>query len=429
MNKKIGIIGMGYVGLPLAVEFSKKMAVIGFDTNEKRINELKTGNDSNLEVPERDLVSLKNLFLTSNSKDIGTCDIYIITVPTPIDGLKNPDLSAIKYATEIVALALKQGDLVIYESTTFPGCTEEFCVPILEEKSGLKFNVGFYCGYSPERINPGDELRKLTDIKKVTSGSTPEAAELVDQLYSSIIIAGTHKAPSIKVAECSKVLENIQRDVNIGLINELSLFFKSMEIDTLDVLRAAETKWNFSSYRPGLVGGHCIGVDPYYVTFQSKTKNIELGIVTSARLINEKMADIVADTFVNKMVRSNINLDKARVAVMGLTFKENCPDTRNSKVIDLINRLKTWGIHNIFAYDPFISSSEMKERYGFDSCEMNIESKFDGVIVAVKHKEYLKINLKELRSFCGVKKPVLADLKSIFDINDALKEGFSVYRL
>jgi UDP-N-acetyl-D-glucosamine/UDP-N-acetyl-D-galactosamine dehydrogenase len=372
----IGIVGLGYVGLPLAVEFGKKREVIGFDVNQDRINELIAGYDSTLETTERDLKDAIYLNYTTNLDDLKDCGIYIITVPTPIDKYKKPDLTPLKRASETVGKVLKKGDIVIYESTVYPGATEEVCVPILEQQSRLKFNKDFYCGYSPERINPGDKEHSLTTIKKVTAGSTSEIAIQVDELYQEIITAGTHKASSIKVAEAAKVIENTQRDVNIALINELALIFNKLNIDTESVLEAAGTKWNFLPFRPGLVGGHCIGVDPYYLTHKAIEVGYNPEMILAGRRINDNMGSYVADQVSKLMIKKRIHIVDANVLIMGLTFKENCPDLRNTRVVDLVNEFESFNC-NVDIYDPWVDKKNAVHEYGIRPIDNPVNGKYD----------------------------------------------------
>ena len=390
----LGIIGLGYVGLPLAVEFGKKYKVVGFDINEKRIDELKRRIDKTLEVCEQELKEADKLCFTSNLNDLINVEIFIVTVPTPVDSFKRPDLMPLLKASETVGKVLKKGNIVIYESTVYPGCTEEDCVPILEKFSGLKFNEDFYCGYSPERINPGDKEHRLSTIKKVVSGSTVETCEIIANLYSEIIPAGIHMAPSIKVAEAAKVIENTQRDINIAFVNELTVLFDLMGIDTLDVLEAANTKWNFLPFRPGLVGGHCIGVDPYYLTHKAVNFGYTPEVILAGRRINDSMGAFVANKLVKQMIKKGVKVNCANVLVLGITFKENCPDIRNSKVIDIIKELKEFGC-NVDVYDPFADKEEVLREYNLkmiDSIkEINI-SKYAGLIVAVAHDEFKNLD-------------------------------------
>lgn len=414
---KLSIIGLGYVGLPLALEFSRRRPVIGFDINEQRINELKSGHDSTLETSKEDLKAAKSLIFTCNPDQLSSSNCFIITVPTPIDNYKRPDLTPLIKASEIVGSLLKKGDIVIYESTVYPGCTEEDCVPVLEKLSGLRFNKDFYCGYSPERINPGDKEHYVTNIKKVTSGSTPEIASLVDKLYQEIIIAGTHKAESIKVAEAAKVIENTQRDLNIALINELALIFNKIGIDTEDVLKAAGTKWNFLPFRPGLVGGHCIGVDPYYLTHKAESIGYHPQVILAGRRINDGMGIYVASQLIKAMNKKRIKVVRSRILVLGLTFKENCPDLRNTRVIDVINELQD---HEILVdvYDPWADKDAAKNEFNLDLLIMPKKSTYDGIILAVAHNEFKHIGIKAIRQF-GKNKHLLYDLKNVFDIQDS----------
>jgi len=426
-NCRIAIIGLGYVGLPLAVEFGKKYPTIGFDINKDRVNELSIGNDHTLEVTTEDIQNSTHLKFTSKKEEIEKCQIYIITVPTPIDEAKRPNLTPLKNATMLVAKSLNKGDYIIFESTVFPGCTEEICVPILEDNSGLKFNKDFFCGYSPERINPGDKINTLTKIKKITSGSSIEASNVIDNLYKSIIDAGTYMASSIKVAEAAKVIENTQRDLNIALINELSVIFGRLEIDTLEVLEAAGSKWNFLPFRPGLVGGHCIGVDPYYLTHKAEQVGYNPQLILAGRRINDNMAIYMVKKFVQKMIQNDINISKSTVGVLGITFKENCPDIRNSKIFDVIRELKTWGA-KVIVVDPWANSQELDEHYDIRLGDLE-NNQFDSLLVAVGHKEFRDLTSDELRGYCKGSNPVLADVKSIYDKNLLTKEGFSVFRL
>ncbi len=412
-DKKIAIIGLGYVGLPLAVEFGKKFDTTGFDINQSRIQELKQGNDTTLEVDSEELKQATQLNYTTNVDGIKDCNIYIVTVPTPIDEYKNPDLTPLRRSSETVGLLLNKGDIVIYESTVYPGATEEVCVPILEQQSGLKFNQDFYCGYSPERINPGDKEHRVINIKKVTSGSTPEIATMVDDLYQEIIIAGTHKASSIKVAEAAKVIENTQRDVNIALINELSLIFNKLDIDTEAVLEAAGTKWNFLPFRPGLVGGHCIGVDPYYLTH----KAIEIGykpeIILAGRRLNDNMGKYVANQVAALMTKKRIHVIDANVLIMGLTFKENCPDLRNTRVVDLVEEFDGFNC-NVDVYDPWVNKQEANREYGINPVESLTKGKYDAIVLAVSHDEFKKMSIKEINALGKDNGFVLYDIKYLF---------------
>jgi len=415
---KIGIIGLGYVGLPLAVEFGQLYETIGFDINQPRIDELKRGVDSTLENTKEELAAATLLSVTHQLSDLALCNFYIITVPTPIDEYKRPDLTPLERASESVGKVLKKGDIVVYESTVYPGATEEVCVPILERISGLKFNQDFFAGYSPERINPGDKEHRLTTIKKVTSGSTHEVAEMVDQLYQSIILAGTYRAPSIKVAEAAKVIENTQRDLNIALMNELAIIFHKLGIDTLDVLQAAGTKWNFLPFRPGLVGGHCIGVDPYYLTHKATAVGYHPEVILAGRRINDNMAGWVVDEVVKLMLKQQVNVLNAKILVLGLTFKENCPDLRNTKVIDLIRGLENYHA-KVDVYDPWINVDEAKHEYGI-SClrELPINGQYDAVVLTVSHRQFVALGAEALRSL-GRLGAVLYDVKSILPAGSA----------
>jgi UDP-N-acetyl-D-galactosamine dehydrogenase len=415
-NKSIAIIGLGYVGLPLAIEFGKKFRVLGFDINTSRVDELKNGADR---TQEADLDGMKyamgltgnaGLSFSASTDDLKTCNVFIVTVPTPIDQFKAPDLTPLIKASEMLGKVLKSGDIVIYESTVYPGCTEEDCVPVLEQFSGLKFNKDFYCGYSPERINPGDKVNTLTKIKKVTSGSTPEIATIVDELYASIITAGTHKAPSIKVAEASKAIENAQRDVNISFVNELALIFDRIGIDTNDVLEAAGTKWNFLKYKPGLVGGHCIGVDPYYLAHKAESLGYHPEVILSGRRVNDNMGMYVANKVVKLMIGKGHVIKGANALILGITFKENCPDVRNTKVVDIYNELVQFGI-NVDVYDPWADAAEVKHEYGVDILSELGDKKYDSVIVAVAHNEFLKIDFNKYK----VNNAVIFDTKACID--------------
>lgn len=425
---KVAVIGLGYVGLPLAVEFGKNREVLGFDINQARIDELKSGQDSTLETTPEQLKSATKLSFTANLDELKVCKIFIVTVPTPVDHVNRPDLTPLQKASETVGKVLKKGDIVIYESTVYPGATEEVCVPVLEKTSGLKFNQDFFCGYSPERINPGDKVNTLTKIKKITSGSTPEIADIVDKFYGSIITAGTHKATSLKVAEAAKVIENTQRDLNIALINELSVIFERIGIDTLDVLEAAGSKWNFLPFRPGLVGGHCIGVDPYYLTHKAEEVGYNPQVILAGRRINDNMARYVARATIKRMVQNGIEITKAKVGILGITFKENCPDIRNSKVADLVKEFKNWGIEVVVA-DTWAEADEVKHEYGISLGEISATNQVDSLIVAVGHDEYRALSAADLKSYIRTEKPVIADVKSIYDRNELASEGFTVFRL
>jgi UDP-N-acetyl-D-galactosamine dehydrogenase len=427
-NNKIAIIGLGYVGLPLAVEFGKHRSVIGFDINNSRIRELESGNDSTLEITNDQLNAAENLSFTSNIDELADCKIFIVTVPTPIDRANRPDLTPLVKASETVGKAIKSGSLVIYESTVYPGCTEEICVPVLEKHSGLTFNNDFFCGYSPERINPGDKVNTLTKIKKITSGSTPEIATIVDELYASIITAGTYKATSLRVAEAAKVIENTQRDLNIALVNELSVIFDRLDIDTSEVLDAASSKWNFLPFRPGMVGGHCIGVDPYYLTHKAEEVGYHPEVILAGRRINDNMSAYVAHGVIKRMLKNGIDVAQSTIGVLGITFKENCPDIRNSKVIDLIHELQSWGV-NVVVADNWADSDEVLNAYGIQLGTINESNPVDSLIVAVGHNEYRKLTPIELRTLCRSETPVLADVKSLYDRHSATAAGFSVFRL
>jgi UDP-N-acetyl-D-glucosamine/UDP-N-acetyl-D-galactosamine dehydrogenase len=415
-NKKIALIGLGYVGLPLALEFGKKRVVVGFDINQSRINNLKNGVDSTLETTSEELKDAFYLSYTSNLEDIKDCTMFIVTVPTPIDKHKRPDLTPLEKSSEAVGSILKKGDIVIYESTVYPGATEEVCVPILEQQSGLIFNKDFYCGYSPERINPGDKEHRLTTIKKVTAGSTPKIATEVDELYQEIITAGTHKASSIKVAEAAKVIENTQRDVNIALINELALIFNKLGIDTESVLEAAGTKWNFLPFRPGLVGGHCIGVDPYYLTHKALEVGYNPEIILAGRRLNDSMGSYVVDQVSKLMTKKRIHVVDANVLIMGLTFKENCPDLRNTRVIDLVKEFEGFNC-NVDVYDPWVDKDEAVHEYGIRPIDQPVEGKYDAILLAVAHDEFKELLLEQVKAF-GKDKHVLYDIKYLLDAND-----------
>lgn len=395
MTPHISIIGLGYVGLPLAVEFGKHFPVVGFDINTRRLDELRAGQDRTLEVDAEGLKTATHLSFSNNIEDLKTADFFIVTVPTPIDRYNRPDLTPLIKASETVGKALKPGAIVIYESTVYPGCTEEDCVPVLEKFSGLRFNQDFYCGYSPERINPGDKVHTVTKIRKITSGSTPEVAEKVDALYRTIITAGTYKAPTIKVAEAAKVIENSQRDVNIAFVNELSLIFERMGIDTQDVLEAAGTKWNFLPFRPGLVGGHCIGVDPYYLTHKAESLGYHPEIILAGRRINDNMSVHVASRVIKLMIQKGHKVQRANVLVLGVTFKENCPDIRNSKVIDVIRELQDFGC-NVSVYDPWADAGEVRHEYGIELSprpDGDRKAATDAVVLAVAHDQFRELDM------------------------------------
>jgi UDP-N-acetyl-D-galactosamine dehydrogenase len=410
--KTIAVIGLGYVGLPLAVEFGKARPVIGFDINASRIDALRLGHDATLEVSNDELATADQLAFTSDPADLAAASIYIVTVPTPIDAHKRPDLTPLLKASEMLGCVLKHGDIVIYESTVYPGATEEDCVPVLERASGLTFNVDFFAGYSPERINPGDKAHRLPDICKVTSGSTPEIAEEVDQLYASIITAGTYKAESIGIAEAAKVIENTQRDLNIALVNELAMIFNRMGIDTNAVLKAAGTKWNFLPFQPGLVGGHCIGVDPYYLTHKAEAIGYHPQIILAGRRINDGMGAYVAGQLVKAMLKRRLQVDGARVLILGLTFKENCPDLRNTRVIDVIAELREYGVH-VDVHDPWVDAADVQQEYGLALVTTPEPEAYDGVILAVVHDSYREAGAAALRGY-GSPGHVFCDLKSVF---------------
>ena len=408
-KKKLAVIGLGYVGLPLAVEFGRKLPTIGYDIDADRIAELKNGIDKTLEVNHVELQSSSMLDFTDNLLNLQDCNIFIITVPTPIDEYKQPDLGPLLNASKNIGKVLKKGDIVIYESTVYPGATEEECVPILEEVSGLKYNTDFHCGYSPERINPGDKQHRLVNITKVTSGSTAEIADVVDKLYLSIIEAGTHKVSSIRVAEAAKVIENTQRDVNIGLVNEFALIFNKLGIDTQEVLNAARTKWNFLPFQPGLVGGHCIGVDPYYLTYKAQAIGYYPEIILAGRRLNDSMSAYVASQLIKAMLKKSINISKSKVLIMGLTFKENCPDTRNSKVFDIVNELEDFGVQ-VDCYDPWVDKIDVKCNYGIEVIPDLQSDVYDAVLVAVAHKQFVEMSADKYNEMCRATH-VLYDIK------------------
>ncbi|MDR1288406.1 MAG: Vi polysaccharide biosynthesis UDP-N-acetylglucosamine C-6 dehydrogenase TviB [Treponema sp.] len=414
---KLAVVGLGYVGLPLAVEFGRRRTVAGFDINEKRIAELRCGKDHTLEVSEREMAEANHLVFTSDSKDLENSNVFIVTVPTPIDIYKRPDLTPLISASEIIGTVLKKDCVVIYESTVYPGATEEVCVPVLEKTSGLVFNRDFYAGYSPERINPGDKEHRVCSIKKVTSGSTPEAAELVDALYSEIIMAGTHKAPNIRVAEAAKVIENTQRDVNIALVNELALIFNRMGIDTESVLLAAGTKWNFLPFRPGLVGGHCIGVDPYYLTHKAEAIGYHPEIILAGRRINDNMGVYVASQLVKAMLKKHIPVADSRVLVMGLAFKENCPDLRNTRVVDIVHELENYDI-TVDVYDPWVDPGEAYREYGIKPVPAPLPDMYDAIVLAVAHRQFREMGSVVIRKI-GKEKHVVYDLKYVLSQNES----------
>jgi UDP-N-acetyl-D-galactosamine dehydrogenase len=411
-ERKLAIIGLGYVGLPLAVEFGKVRSVMGFDINVNRVDELKKGQDTTLEVCHAELLEAKHLYLTADPDEIAFCDTYIITVPTPIDEHKRPDFTPLVKASETVGRMLKPGDIVVYESTVYPGAVEEVCVPVLERMSGLQFNQDFFAGYSPERVNPGDKQHRVTSIMKVTSGSTPEAADIVDGIYKQIITAGTHKVKSIKIAEAAKVIENTQRDLNIALINELAIIFNKLGIDTEAVLKAAETKWNFLPFRPGLVGGHCIGVDPYYLTHKAQAIGYHPEIILAGRRLNDGMGAYVVSQLIKSMIKERIHVQGSRVLVMGLTFKENCPDIRNTRIIDIVNELKEYNVE-VDICDPWAAPEDVMHEYELSLIEHPEKQAYDGIVMAVAHQQFKKMGVETIRSF-GKKQHVLYDLKYLF---------------
>ncbi len=427
-TKTIAIIGLGYVGLPLAVEFGKYRPVVGFDINPKRITELKAGKDFTQECSLDQLNAASHLRYTHHLQNISDCQVFIVTVPTPVDQANRPDMTPLVKASETVGKVLKRDDIVIYESTVYPGATEEVCVPVLEKFSGLKFNQDFYCGYSPERINPGDKVNTLTTIKKITSGSTPEIAIEVDALYNTIIKAGTWKASSIKVAEAAKVIENSQRDLNIAFVNELSVIFDRIGIDTLEVLEAAGSKWNFLPFRPGMVGGHCIGVDPYYLTHKAEELGYHPQVILTGRRINDNMARYAARNVIKRMLQNGIDVPRSKIGVMGITFKENCPDIRNSKVADLVKELQAWGAQ-VVVTDPWADAAEVQHEYGITLGSITPDDPVDSLIVAVGHTEYRHMQPAELRTLCGHKyQPVVGDLKCLYDRHALADTGCTVFR-
>ena len=409
---RIGIIGLGYVGLPLAVEFGKIYPTIGFDLNEARIDELRRGTDATLEVSDEELREAHLLEFTAEDQHIRTCNVFIVAVPTPIDAAKRPNFKPLEGASRTVAKVLKKGDVVVFESTVYPGATEEVCVPLLEQGSGLTYNQDFFCGYSPERINPGDKQHRLPSIVKITSGSTPEIARFVDALYKTIITAGTFPASSIKVAEAAKVIENTQRDVNIALINELALIFERLDINTGEVLAAAGTKWNFLPFRPGLVGGHCIGVDPYYLTHKAQEVGYHPNMILAGRRLNDNMGHYIAATVIKKMIKKGIDTATSKILVMGLTFKENCPDLRNTRVIDILSEFKEYGIE-VDVYDPWVSSEEAVEEYGVSLIQSLDKDTYSAVVIAVAHRQFTEISITDLRRLCK-EKAVIYDVKGLY---------------
>lgn len=414
---KLAVVGLGYVGLPLAVEFGKQREVLGFDINARRIEELRAGTDHTLEVTNAELAEARHLRFTHIPAELASANVFIVTVPTPIDQYKQPDLTPLQRASETIGRVLKRGDIVIYESTVYPGATEEVCVPVLEQVSGLRFNEDFYAGYSPERINPGDKEHRVSTIRKVTSGSTPEIAELVDALYRQIIVAGTHKASSIRVAEAAKVIENTQRDVNIALINELALIFNRLGIDTQAVLEAAGTKWNFLPFRPGLVGGHCIGVDPYYLTHKAQSIGYHPEIILAGRRLNDSMGGYVVAQLVKAMTKRCIQVQRSRVLVMGLTFKENCPDLRNTRVVDIVRELAEYAIE-VDVYDPWVDPDEAFREYGVRPIEQPAQGAYDGIIIAVAHREFARMGAAAMRAL-GKPEHVIYDLKYVLQADES----------
>ncbi|WP_180011527.1 MULTISPECIES: Vi polysaccharide biosynthesis UDP-N-acetylglucosamine C-6 dehydrogenase TviB [unclassified Acinetobacter] len=414
---KIAVIGLGYVGLPLAVEFGKKVPVVGFDIYQKRIDELRNGQDHTLEVSPEELKQAIHLSYSANLEDLKNCNFFIVTVPTPIDEFKQPDLTPLVKASTSIGKVLKKGDVVVYESTVYPGATEETCIPVLEQVSDLKFNQDFFAGYSPERINPGDKLHRVTNILKITSGSTPEVAEFVDQVYNLIIEAGTHKATSIKVAEAAKVIENTQRDVNIALINELAVIFNKMGIDTEAVLQAAGTKWNFLPFRPGLVGGHCIGVDPYYLTHKAQAIGYHPEIILAGRRLNDGMGAYVVTQLVKAMIKKKIQVEGAKVLVLGLSFKENCPDIRNTKIIDIVHELQEYHIQ-ADVYDPWVDAAEAEHEYAITPVKSLEQGQYDAVILAVAHEQFKAMGAAEIRAL-GKPEHILYDLKYVLDQSES----------
>ena len=427
-NTTIALIGLGYVGLPLAVEFGKHRPVIGFDINQARVTELQGGQDHTLECSPEQLKAAQHLRFSSQLDDLRDCGIFIVTVPTPVDDAHRPDLTPLVKASQTVGSVLKKGDVVIYESTVFPGATEEVCVPELEKASGLTFNQDFFCGYSPERINPGDKVNTLTTIKKITSGSTPDVAQAVDALYRQIITAGTHQASSIKVAEAAKVIENTQRDLNIALVNELSVIFSRLDIDTLDVLEAAGSKWNFLPFRPGMVGGHCIGVDPYYLTHKAEQVGYHPQVILAGRRINDNMGRYVARNTIKRMLQAGMDVPRCRIGVLGITFKENCPDIRNSKVIDVVRELQSWGAEVVVA-DAWADPAEVQHEYDISLRVIDKGHPVDALIVAVGHNEYRALSPEQLKALTRGNSPVLADVKSLYDRHALAAAGFNVFRL
>ena len=414
-NAKVCVLGLGYVGLPLAVELGKKQETVGFDINKARVEELQSGKDSTLEVEPEELAQATHLTYTSNKKDAKTCNVFIVTVPTPVDEYNTPDLSPLISASKMMGELMSKGDIAIFESTVYPGATEEVCVPVIEEVSGLKYNVDFFVGYSPERINPGDKEHKLTNTLKITAGSTPEAAKLVDDLYKSIVTAGTHLASSIKVAEAAKVIENTQRDLNIALVNELALIFNKLGIDTIEVLEAAGTKWNFLPFRPGLVGGHCIGVDPYYLTHKAVEIGYHPEVILAGRRINDNMGSYISGEVIKLMIKKSIQVVDSNILIMGLTFKENCPDLRNTRVIDIIESVREYNI-SVDVYDPWVNSEEAQHEYNVELIDKPAKGKYDAIILAVAHDQFIKMGVDEIRAL-GRKNSIIYDVKAVLPID------------
>lgn len=427
-GKTIAIIGLGYVGLPLAVEFGKRRPVIGFDINPARVEELRGGQDHTRECSSEELRSAKHVRYTCQRADLKDAHVFIVTVPTPVDQANRPDMTPLVKASESIGSALKRGDVVIYESTVYPGATEEVCVPVLERVSGLQFNIDFFCGYSPERIVPGDKARRLPNIRKVTSGSTPEAAQAIDLMYREVIVAGTHPASSMKVAEAAKVIENTQRDLNIAFVNELSVLFERLGIDTLEVLEAAGTKWNFMPFRPGLVGGHCIGVDPYYLTHKAEEVGYHPQVIHAGRRINDNMGRYVARNTIKLMLQNGVDVARSKVGVLGITFKENCPDVRNSKVVDLVREFHLWGVTTVVV-DPWASAEHVDQEYGIHLGKVDSKQPVDALVVAVGHDQFRHCTTSDLRALCKGERPVLVDVKGLFAKAELESAGFTVFRL
>ena len=425
---RVAVVGLGYVGLPLAVELGRQRAVLGFDILPARIAELREARDSTLEVTPAQLREALQLQFTDDPDQLASCSVFIVTVPTPVDSVNRPDLTALRRASETVARAMRPGAVVIYESTVYPGCTEEVCVPLLEQVSGLRFNRDFFCGYSPERINPGDKVNTLTRIRKITSGSTPEVADAVDALYASFVTAGTFRASSLRVAEAAKVIENTQRDLNIALVNELSVIFERLGIDTLEVLEAAGSKWNFMPFRPGMVGGHCIGVDPYYLTYKAEEVGYHPQVILAGRRINDNMARYAARNVIKRMLRNGMDVARCTVGVLGVTFKENCPDIRNSKIVDLVRELQAWGV-TVVVVDPYADPGELERRTGIILGEISADHPVDSLVVAVGHAQYRQLTPHQVAALCKPGQPVLADLKSLYDRHALAALGMTVFRL